>query len=165
MLLEQETVGFPCKSVPDGIGGPLHSWLLTCCRSSRLPELMHLQGKIDHHRRNYADLIEGIMQRPRLLEHPGFSLRLVGSAANGGVEVGLAGKIWAVTDRSSFKVGNSATAEAPLATSCSWGKVNRPGSFHVSLLNDPDIIVKGIARICFYWISNASCSLLSRLKL
>ena len=90
---------------------------LTCCPGSELQELMHLQGKIDHHRRNYAALIEGIMQRPRLLEHPSFSLRLVGSAANGEVELGLAGKIWAVTDRSSFKVRSPATVQAPMAIS------------------------------------------------
>ncbi|KAK9863131.1 hypothetical protein WJX84_009913 [Apatococcus fuscideae] len=62
-----------------------------------------VQGKIDPHRRNYAALIEGILQRPGLLEHPGFTLRLVGSAANADVDFVLAGKIWAVTDRSSFK--------------------------------------------------------------
>ncbi|KAK9843161.1 hypothetical protein WJX74_007793 [Apatococcus lobatus] len=44
-----------------------------------------------------------IVQRPGLLEHPGFTLRLVGSAANADVDFVLAGKIWAVTDRSSFK--------------------------------------------------------------
>lgn len=45
------------------------------------------------------------MQHPGLLEHPDFSLRLVGASTGASVDIARSDKIWAVIDRSSFKVG------------------------------------------------------------
>ncbi|KAK9867200.1 hypothetical protein WJX84_002560 [Apatococcus fuscideae] len=62
-----------------------------------------VQGKIDPERRDYRPLLEGIMQHPGLLEHPDFSLRLVGASTGASVDIARSDKIWTVIDRSSFK--------------------------------------------------------------